>query len=66
MILGNDMTNNDKLTWFRAFKKFLAKYELTLTRLISNHVKNELLFDCISPNLKEMLSESYEEEENRG
>ena len=42
----------------------MAKYELTLTRLISDHVKKRLLFNCISPNLKEMLSESYEEEED--
>ena len=54
MILSNDMTNNDKVTWFRAFKFFLAKYELTLTRLISNHVKksgvcpaaNQMCFLC--------------------
>ena len=57
-ILSNDMTNNDKLMWFAAFKSCLEKNELAPNDLEGYRMRIRLLFDCISPNLTDMLSES--------
>ena len=62
-VLCDNMTNNQKLVWFEAFETCLENNDLEQENLVEYHIQRRMLFDFISPELAEMLTEKNDDEQ---